>query len=101
MRFFFLFCIVAVVFGQDNEVTKKLNDQIYDSIKATLNQNFPNQEKRTECMIKDFREKNLASKFYSADLIVNPDNLAKGIQPYVDAANIKCATALLLSSSVY
>lgn len=51
-------------------------------------------------MAEDFRRNRIADKFYTTDLITNPDKLSKELQPYLDATDLSVYTSLLLIITV-
>lgn len=67
-----------------------VDDTIYGAIHVVLKNQYPHEPEKTDCMIADFRRNKVADKFYTPDLLVDQDKLAREIQPFIDEANLKC-----------
>lgn len=85
---FIAICTIAAV--QGNIFKTFADDRIYDVIKIVLKNQYPDNEKKVECMVDDFHRNKVADKFYSIDLLTNHEKLSREMQPYVDEANLKC-----------
>lgn len=85
---------VAVCFAaaaQGNIFKTFADDRIYDAIEVVLRNQYPDNHKKVQCMVDDFRRNKVADKFYTIELLTNQEKLNREIQPYVDEANLKCS----------
>lgn len=82
------FVICSITFIQGNIFKSVIDDGIYALIDTYVKDEYKDNPKKAECMIDDFRKNRIADKFYTTDLITNPDKLSKELQPYIDAANL-------------
>jgi hypothetical protein len=80
--------ICSAAFVQANVLKNWTDDGIYGAIHVILNNEYPQQATKTQCMVDDFRRNKIADKFYTVDLLTNPEKLKAEIQPYVDSANL-------------
>lgn len=90
--------VCSVAFVQGNVLKGLVDDGIYFSIHKILDQQYPNEPQKTQCMVDDFRRNKVADKFYTADLLVNQEKLSREIQPFVDEANLKCTLIIFFQS---
>lgn len=82
--------LCAAAFVQGNIFKKFADDRIYDAIDIVLKNQYLDNQKMVQCIVDNFRRNNVAEKFYTIDILTGQDTLSKGIQPYVDEANLKC-----------
>lgn len=76
------------------------DDAIYSAMTVVLKNQHPDDDGKVECMIADLRRNKVADKFYTADLLINQDKLAREIQPYTDEANFKCTLILFFQTPI-
>ncbi|KAG4069957.1 hypothetical protein HA402_015181 [Bradysia odoriphaga] len=93
-----LFAICSITYVQGNIFTNAINDGIYSVIDALLKDKYQDNPRKAECMSEDFRRNHIADKFYTTDLLVNQEKLSRELQPYIDAANLKCDVVAFLMS---
>lgn len=86
MLAFFVVC--AISFVQGNFVKDALDETIYAAIDVYLKEEYKDNPKKAECMSEDFRRNRIVDKFYTTELITNPDKLTRELQPYRDAVNL-------------
>lgn len=86
-------CFFAVVafaaISSANVISDAADNLIYSAIYSGLiaDGKTPNQ---ASCLVDGFRQNHIADKLKSINIITNPEQLKRDIQPYVDAAEIKC-----------
>ncbi|KAL7037449.1 hypothetical protein ACKWTF_009227 [Chironomus riparius] len=85
---FVIVCSSAV--AQNGMFKGFVDDTIYGAIHVVLKNQYPHEPEKTDCMIADFRRNKVADKFYTPDLLVDQDKLAKKIQPFIDESNYNC-----------
>lgn len=90
-----LVVVIAAAFAQGNIFKNFADDRIYDAIEVVLRNQYPDNQKKVQCMVDDFRRNKVADKFYTIDLLTNQEKLSKEIQPYVDEANLKVILTFL------
>ncbi|KAJ6641035.1 hypothetical protein Bhyg_05968 [Pseudolycoriella hygida] len=93
---FLVICTITLI--QGNIFKTVIDDGIYSLIDTYVKDQYKDNPRKAECMSEDFRRNRIADKFYTADIITNPDKLSRELQPYIDAADLKCdVVAFLLS----
>lgn len=93
---FFVVCTIALV--QSNVLKNAIDEGVYSAIHAVLKNQYPDEPEKVQCMIDDFRRNHIADKFYTADIIANPEKLKSEIQPYVDASNAFCTVIVFFQT---
>lgn len=79
-----LFVICSITFIQGNFVKSIVDEGIYTLIDAFVNDKYKDNPKKAECMSKDFRQNQVANKFYTT----NPEKLSRELQPFIDEADL-------------
>lgn len=92
---FFVVCSITLI--QGNIIKDALDEGIYSLIDVYLKDQYKDNPRKAECMSEDFRRNHIVDKFYTTDLITNPDKLSRELQPYRDASNLsKCITMAVI-----
>lgn len=83
-----LFVVCSITFIQGNVFKSVFDDTIYTVIDAVVKNKYQDNPRKAECVSEDFRRNRIADKFYTTDLLTNPDKLSRELQPYLDATDL-------------
>lgn len=86
------FAICSITYIQGNILKDAIDDGIYTLIDSYIKDQYKDNPRKAECMSEDFRRNRVADKFYTTDIITNPEKLSRELQPYIDAANLSMYT---------
>lgn len=89
------FVICSITFIQGNIIKSFIDDGIYAVIDTSMKDRYGDNQKKAECMSDDFRRNRIADKFYTTDVITNPEKLSKELQPYIDEADLSMYTVVI------
>ena len=83
--------IISAIFMVNADIFKTFADvRIYASIKKVLNETYPDDEEKVNCMVDYFQTNKIPDKFYSIVLLSNQDKLLTELEPYLDDAESNC-----------
>lgn len=82
------FVICSITFIQGNIFKTAIDEGIYAVIETYLEKKYADNPNKAACMSDDFRRNKIVDKFYTSDLLTNPDKLSRELQPYIDVAEL-------------
>jgi hypothetical protein len=82
--------ICSLAFVQSNTIKDAIEDTIYAAIHVVLQNQYPNEPQKAQCMLDHFRRNQVADKFFTPDIVLNTSKLEEEIKPYTDEANLAC-----------
>lgn len=65
-----------------------IDDAVYATIKVVLTNSYPGEPKRVDCIMEELKEKKVADKFFTTDILINQDRVKSTIKKEVDIADI-------------
>lgn len=81
---------ISFINCEEYEDIDEFDVKIYDKIEVILRGRYPSNQNLTMCMVESMKDRQIAGRFYSKEIMENQKELEKAVETYVENAELVC-----------